>query len=326
MESEVVEGDGGRQRLDSGQVVLALTLGLGLVTFDLLDSGRWAHEVCRFTLGLVERGYNNTRRGKVWIHRTGRVPEVDAWLMPLVWMDVINCLVLGQVPVCRFEVGMDARTDVDKYIGVCAELLAPLFDLCRLLCELRTSGGRCQGHAAAARATLPRELDGIEATVLKWDPRAPKSFAFASTPDEIRAINTQARVFRAATLLVIHRLRYGYGRRGEETRQLCQAILTDIYTLCLGASSGCGRAEDTDPALDYRLSFPFFIAATEVQDVGERIHILEVLPRIVSRTIYPVVSERLRQALVLSWEGSDRPCCLRCLDLLPPGIPPPLLI
>ncbi|KAK3306150.1 uncharacterized protein B0T15DRAFT_219141 [Chaetomium strumarium] len=343
MESELVaNGAGG---LGDQQAVLALTLGLGLVTFDLLDSGRWAHEVCRFTLGLVERGYNsnnnNTRRRRggekkeeeeeeeeewVWRHRTGRVPEVDAWLMPLVWMDVVNCLVLGQVPVCRLEVSTEASRGVDKYVGVCGELLAPLYDLCRLRHELRTLGSQCQGHAATARATLLRELENIEDTVVKWDPRAPEHFSLASTPDELQAIETQAKIFRAATLLVIHRLRYGFGLRDEESRQLRQAILTDIDTLCLGISPGRSRAEDNGPPLDYRLSLPFFIAAIEVQDPGRRIHILDMLPRIMCQTIYPEVSERLRQALVLSWEVWDRRCDLNCFELLPPGTPPPLLI
>jgi hypothetical protein len=322
-----IDADG--ERLGSRQAVLALTLGLGLVTFDLLDSGQWAHEICRFTLGLVERGYSTGcsrgERGEVWVYRTGRAPEVDAWMVPLVFLDVVNCVVRRKLPVCRLEMGMETGRYVDKYLGVCVELLAPLFDLCRLGQELGTLDTRSRGDTKTARATILGELEDIEDTVLRWNPRALKDFTLTSTLNEARAVEIQAKIFRAATLLTIHRLRYGFGTRDAEAKQLSQAIFIEINELYPRISPSSGQDEDNNPSLYYRLSFPLFVAAIEVQDSEERVFILDMLPIIVCEKIYPKVSNRLRQAMSLFWEARDCRCCMDYTDLVPTSLVPLVL-
>ncbi|KAK4038187.1 hypothetical protein C8A01DRAFT_48180 [Parachaetomium inaequale] len=316
-------------RMGIREVVLVLTLGLGLVTFDLSDSGLWAHEVCRFTLGLVERGYYSSRgaiKGGIWVHQAGRVFEVDDALLPPLSMDVYNCLVRRQIPICRLEMGHDEGKRVDKYLGLCGPLLAMLFDICRLSHQLRPSGDPSQTLDAKARDEILGELDGIEDTVLEWDPQVPELFALAASPDEVRGVQGQARIYKIMTLLIIHRLRYAFGTQDDNAYELSQTILAEIEKVYARPSTPGGYVKNSTGQFDYRLSLPFFIAAIELEDPSERIRALDRLQSVVCRKIYPRVVEQLGQALKFVWEARDWQYCTHWFDLLSTGIVPFILL
>lgn len=217
------------------------------------------------------------------------------------------------MPVCRLVMGGGDRV-VDKYIGLCGELLAPLFDLCRLSQKVRALGYHDE--------LVQGELKNAEEAVSRWDPRVPEHFAIASTPNDLRVVETQARVYRAATLLIIHRLCCGFGTQDDEARQLSQTILDDIATIGFRPSPLDGQTADNGGVFDYRLSFPFFIAAVEVQDPEERIQTLELMRSVVCEEMYSEVSEGLRQALRFVWDARDWRCCTHWLDLVPSSMPP----
>lgn len=316
--------EGGRGRgMGRDEVVLALTLGLGLVTFDLLDGGLWAHEMCRFTLGVVERGCRGDRGGEVeegWGWSMGRMVEVDVGLVPLVFMDVCNCVVRRQMPVCRLVAGEGERV-VDKYIGLCGDLLAPLFDICRL--SQRSSG--LEHHEEMARKRILEELKGVEKVVLRWEPDVPEHFALTSTPDELRVIATQVSVYKAAVILLIHRLRYGFGTQNDKARRMSRTILDEIDTICCSSSTLDGQSSKTNGVFDYRLSFPFFVAAIEVQDAEERNQTLDLMRSVVCEEMYSSVGEGLRRALSFVWDARDRRCCTHWFELVPLSMPPYVL-
>jgi hypothetical protein len=315
-----MERDAKEGRFGTREVVLALTLGLGVMMFESMDSGLWALQICRFTLGMVERAYRlpGQERTGVWVHQAGRAPDVDEALVPLVFMDVCNCVVRGQMPICRLEMGHDRP---DKSLGVCGPLLAVLFDICRVSRELRAVGTRSQGLAASSRAALLAELSDIEEALLRWDPPIAEAAAGFS-PDETRGVLIQAKVFRAATLLIIHRLRYGFGRRDAEAKQLAQIILRDIAKICPVTPPPRGHFEDSSPQHDYRLRLPFFVAAIEVEDPTERLETLDQLQGVVSAQMYPHAFERLREALPFAWNVRDRRRCTHWSELLPRSTPP----
>jgi hypothetical protein len=316
-----MERDAKEGRFGTREVVLALTLGLGVMMFESMDSGLWALQICRFTLGMVERAYRvpGEERAGVWMHQAGRAPDVDEALVPLVFMDVCNCVVRRQMPVCRLEMGHDRP---DKSMGVCGPLLAVLFDICRVSVELRTVGTLGQGLAATSRAALLDELSDIEDAVVRWDPPTPEA-AVAFSLDEIRGMMIQAKVFKVATLLIIHRLRYGFGRRDDEAKQLARIILRDIDKICAVPPPPGGQFEDSTPQHDYRLRLPFFVAAIEVEDPTERLQTLDQLRGVVSEHMYPHPFARLREALPFAWDFRDRRRrCTHWADLLPRTTPP----
>jgi hypothetical protein len=307
------------------EVVLALTLGLSLMTFDLLDSGLWAHEMCRFTLGLVERRYysfSGERRGGVWTHRAGRDLVVDAGLVPFVCMDVSNCLMRRQLPLCRLELRSDKEQWVDRYLGLCGPLLAVLFDLCRLSHRLGTLEALSQSLAVPARVAILAELEEIAGTIIQWNPQIPEPLALASTPDEVSGIQAQARIYKTLTLLVIHRLRYGFGTQDDEARQLSRTILNEIDGVYTRQRTASPNGNVQTSLVDHRLRFPFFIAAVELEDLGERTRALGTLRNAACNIIYPQVTERMGQALAFAWNFRDRRRCTHWSDLVPSSMPP----
>jgi len=115
---------GGNVVVASADLVLALVLGLGVVTFDLLGSGLYAHSICRYTLGLMSR----PSLGLDYDGGGGHGGEFESHLLPLIHMDSCNCLVKRQIPAYRLR---PRRPEgVDRYIGFCVSLLPVVYDLC----------------------------------------------------------------------------------------------------------------------------------------------------------------------------------------------------
>jgi hypothetical protein len=83
---------------------------------------------------------------------------VDAGLVPFVCIDVFNCLMRRQVPLCRLELGSNEEQWVDRYLGLCGPLLAVLFDLCRLSHRLGILETLRQSLAAPAKPAVLAEL------------------------------------------------------------------------------------------------------------------------------------------------------------------------
>lgn len=321
-----MEGDVGTGRFGDREAVLAMTLGFGLMTFDLLDSGLWSHEVCRFTLGMLEHGYHSSsseRKEGIWTHRVGATPMVDAGLVPFVCMDVFNCVVSRQMPLCRLEMGAMGHDEahwVDRYIGLCGPILAVLFDICRLSYQLGTLGTSSQSRAGRTRAEILAELEDIANTVLSWDPRILESFALASAPEDVRRLRAQASIYRTTTLLTIHRLRYGFGERDDDARQLSQTIFAEIDGIDACTRSPDGQSGNAQA--DCRLRFPFFIAAVEVVDRAERIQALNKLRAAVWSSLYPQATGRLGHALTAVWYARDWERCTHWFDLASTTMPP----
>ncbi|KXX77837.1 hypothetical protein MMYC01_206974 [Madurella mycetomatis] len=291
------------QLLEMTDLLSAITLGLGIITFDLLDSGLHAHSICRFTLGLAERFHTATQP-------RARIPDLDSALTPLVFMDICNCIIQRQVPVYRLEMEQqnDKSQAVDRYIGLCGSLLPHLFDICHLSYQL----GRCT-NGNTRTADVVRDLQAIRDAIQCWEPPIPVHFVLGSTFDEVRVVKTQAEVYRTAALIIIHRLHFGFGIRDEEARQLASTVLEKIDRIYRHQRSPSNGAE---PPFEYRLGLPFLVAAVELKDGGNRASALERLARVVSRKMYPKVSERLRQGLVSVWEARDRGYCGHWFDLV----------
>ncbi|GAB1312868.1 Transcription factor domain-containing protein [Madurella fahalii] len=292
------------QLLEMADLLSAITLGLGVITFDLLDSGLHAHSICRFTVGLAERFYTAAS----WPRR--RAPELDSALTPLVFMDICNCIIQRQLPVYRLETDRqdDELPAVDRYIGLCSSLLPHLSDICHLSHQLGSgASGRAEGAVA-------RDLQAVRDAIRRWDPPVPAGFVLGSTLDEVRVVKTQAEAYRAAALAIIHRLRFGFGTRDDDARQLAARILEkvdDIYRHHKSPSNGA------EPLFEYRLALPFLVAAVELEGGASRALALQRLGQVVSGKMYPNVSERLRRGLVAIWEARDGGFCGHWFDLVP---------
>lgn len=268
-------GDGTRRNEDLAQ---ALVLGLGVVTFDLLDSGLHAHSICRYTLSLI---YGTGASSRLHL-------ELSEGLLPLVFMDTCNCLVRRKVPVSR-STPLRESACADRYIGLCVPLLTHMYDLCVVSHGL-TGAVDISDHEAV------QKLQALETAIRDWHPILGAEHMKAFTHNELLVMDTQAIIFRTAALLVAHRIQWAFGSAADDlAAEMAETILAGINTLHPPAITAGA------PPFEYRLSLPFLVAAAEMRDSVRRNEALSVLRRVVCEKMYPRVGEGLRQFVQFVW-------------------------
>ena len=305
-------------------LVTVLTLGLGIVTFDLLETGMYAHSISRHTLTLADR---HLCLSTVYPRQRARIMEdVGPNLLPLVLMDTYNCLVRRQVPIMRLQ--LQNTETVDKYIGVCWPLMPHLYDICCLSCRISSLPSATPGQKLEGGLPLDitQGLDVVETALHSWHPSIPARTMRSSTAREVEILETQANIYKSAILLVIHRLRHPLGHEDETAWEWSCIILAGIERLL----SVAARTPDGHTALgqesnfDYRLAFPFFVAAVEVADPIERAAVLDKLSSVVSAELYSHVLGMMRRAIVHIWGNRDEDSGSYLLDIISEG--PPLVL
>lgn len=300
-------------------LVAMLALGLGIVTFDLFETGVYAHSICRNTLTLADR---HLRLSGAYPGQEAAITgDLGANLVPLVIMDTYNCLVRRQVPVIRLQLG-DAET-VDKYIGVCWPLLPHLYDICCLSHRLSSLSPATPGGQLGTdlRLDIGRELNAVETAVFSWRASIPPGTLGSSSAREIEILEIQAEVYRRAILLIIHRLRHPLGSEDETAREWSGAILAGIERLFgVAAQAHDGLAAPVrESNFDYRLALPFFVAAVEVADLAGRDVVLGKLGAVVSGELYHHVLRMMRRAIVSTWNTRDEGGIFYLFDILSEG-------
>ncbi|TLD33724.1 hypothetical protein PspLS_01634 [Pyricularia sp. CBS 133598] len=296
------------------EALVAIYLGIGVVTFDLMDAGRSAHSVARFAIGVVRRA------AKLHLQRRRHTfsPGVDRDLVPLAYLDTCNCLVRRMVPAARLEVG--GPPGVDRYIGVCGSLLPVLYDICELSRDLRALqlakntagkddlGSGCRVGRMVQQCALQQRQQRLHRALEDWQPALPGNFGTAYTPAEQAVMHGQARIHKLTATLILHRLAVtfdqdgGYGGRGPRLAAELLRRMTELYT-------AAGRYPKEERAgvgtFDYRLSLSLVVAAAELTSAGDRRDCLEVkFPLVVSR-LYPEVDRMLREFVGYVWARRD---------------------
>jgi hypothetical protein len=271
------------------------------VTFDLLDSGLYAHSICRYTLGLMSR----PSVGLDYDGGGGHGGEFESQLLPLIHMDSCNCLVRRQIPAYRLR---PRRPEgVDRYIGLRVSLLPVVYDLCCI--SSRLGGARDGGGVSTAGKSYEEDgLSGVEKAVRNWSPSLRKEDATKLTPTEIQVIVTQATVYQTAVLLLIHRLRFPFGVEDEIATSMAASVLDDVRSLyhVPGHLDPEKERDQNSMPFEYRVGLPFLIAAAELQDGIQRTQALEPLGWVVWKRMYPCAGDLLRRFVLYVWEARDR--------------------
>ena len=306
--------------------LLTLMLGLYIITFDLLDSGVHAHSITRFTLGLLMQHLARTGRRAGSAAATAALQRLEYGMVPLVFFDMWNSIVRREVPVCRFAPQTPAV--VDRYLGLCGSLLPHLYDICCLSRDLSETPG---GAAAAGFHERYQELRNV---VLLWEPSIPETAVDSYTPQEIRLINAQVKIYRYTALLVLHRIRYAFGERDETAGGLALTVLTDIESLFSHrlASSPIIGPRLTEPEtrpprggwFEYRLVPAFLVASVELVDPEQRDNVMRRLSPVVCKQMYPNVGFLIREFLPYIWDARDGGYSGHWFDLARDG--PPLVL
>lgn len=227
----------------------ALLFGQAMFVFNILtaDISRTAHSVVRGSL----------ISAKQWYPMLIQYPIMDTVTICPVLIDIVECLARREVPVIRPP--LPDRIIVDRYAGVCSTLLPHLYDLCERSQALKTAG-----LDATFRYTpfSSEYFADIDLAIREWKPATPPHFLDEYDKREIMMMMTQAKTYRLAGLLVIHRLRYPFGVEDETAEQYANSIFSEIQSFAEAAPKG-------STALP--VVFPLVLAMFEVDGPGQDI-------------------------------------------------------
>lgn len=196
---------------------IILMLGQILFVYNVLISWPCTHLIIRNTL-LTTRN---------WYPAMLKTPEWDAATLTPIFVDTIQCLVRREVPVLRLSIG--DRVVVDRFLGVSSSLLPLLYDIC--VCSHRVK----MYAPAPIKPLLPidtREEGDVYSTVERqissWEPVLPPDFFTKYTHVETSALLAQARMYKTAGLILIHRLRHPLGVHDKTGKHYAESILHDL--------------------------------------------------------------------------------------------------
>ncbi|KAH8659874.1 hypothetical protein BX600DRAFT_466870 [Xylariales sp. PMI_506] len=224
----------------------AVLVGLAqiLAVYHVLTTCTSAHPIARSALLSVHDWYPE------FLARS----ELDPITIAPIVVDTVECLVRREIPIVR--VSFHGRCPVDRYFGLGATLLPILYRLCERSYQVKT---------ASAIPIPPEEPHAdpycdIELEIKQWNPNPTPEFFTDFNPLEIVTMLMQARVYRTAALLVIHRLRYPLGVEDEVAALQAESILADL-------TGFVGWAPEYMRGL--AVSLPLLLAMLEIDGPGE---------------------------------------------------------
>jgi hypothetical protein len=234
---------------DVEEAAVVVLLGQALLVYNTLIPSLATQAITRGTLLNV----------KLWYPALLEVPQLDAISLTPVLIDTIDCLIRREVPVVRLP-DLD-RTVVDRFLGISYSLLPLLYDLCELSYEAKSNSDR---------NTLPSQdadkndiYSTIQQQIHAWTPALPSNFFTAYTAWEVTVMLTQARTYRLAALLIIHRLRFPVGTNDFPAQRHAEDILRDLSIL---------KHWPTDAATGVAFDFPLLVGTLEMPERGRELY------------------------------------------------------
>ncbi|KIM93918.1 hypothetical protein OIDMADRAFT_172984 [Oidiodendron maius Zn] len=182
-------------------------LGQGIAAFDMLASGTKSNMLLRYSLTLI----------RPWYSALLRNPSLDPITITPIFWDTVDCLIRREVPIIKFST-RDPQL-VDRVAGLCSTLLPILQELCVASYNTKTQ-------------RYPNDIldpfTGIEQKLLSWSITPPLDITKTYSTSEIRGMRTQALMYRASGLLLIHRLRNPLGIKDNVARSYADNIVLEL--------------------------------------------------------------------------------------------------
>ncbi|KAH7121552.1 hypothetical protein EDB81DRAFT_861483 [Dactylonectria macrodidyma] len=269
---------------DAAAVVM---LGQILVVYHIVVLGTSAHAILRRSLLLV----------KEWYPSLLNEPALYPITITPILIDTIESLIKREIPV--IQAPPDDATDcsiVDRSAGVCLGLIHLQYEVCRIAYRAKTAaiitdGGSSESTSGQYARTNGEELDDIRRRVSNWEPRPSTSFFTCYTKFEVSAMMMQARVYRLATLLIIHRLQYPLGVEDDPAARLAMAIAAELE---------CFVQWVPNDMKGIPIGFPLLVALLEIDGVSEK-----VIRYASPETAEPTYVDQLRAFIQLAKAARD---------------------
>lgn len=179
-------GSMGAASVDEARTTLGLALML--VTYNDLSMGAPTLPISRSALLQVMPWRNHLIRPTT--------EDTDPNIICLLFVEISECLVLGQRPVFRFEAPQE-NSILDRYYGVCHELLPLLYDICLLYNSIRS------GSISLIDTAL--EVECITSLVDQWSPELALELRSDVVVDRRERCHflLQAKAFKSALQLLL---------------------------------------------------------------------------------------------------------------------------
>lgn len=220
-----------------------------------------------------------------WYPMLVNEPALDTVTICPLLLDIVSCLVHREIPI--IEPCIPNRVIVDRYVGISVTLLPLLHQICtrshaaKLAAAAATSptsptssspgggGGGSSNSSDGVASTAwdhtyypPRDCySDLEESIKHWTPSIPPDFFSKYDKSEVQMMTTQARAYRLAALLVIHRLRYPLGVRDDTARRYASKVFAEV-------SSAYDRLPRAGAAA-LPIGFPLFVSMLEIEGPGE---------------------------------------------------------
>jgi hypothetical protein len=262
---------------DEQDLVVALILGVSMITFAMHVADGKPYLISRYTLSLIKA--QNTDLSAL-------DPTTMDLLMCLVSTETFGCLLRSYTPTMRIDFpGKEDR--VDRYLGVSAPMFTLFYDICEICRLIR--------HSEVAVPEMLRLLETVHAAVDQWQPSTPADFLERFTQAEVVGMLAQAKVLRLAALLIIHRLYYPYGEHDKQGRMLSKAII-DEFEMVLQLS------QRSIPCT----GLAYLVACFEISEVEARSSAIEESENVITFSKQAQLSFKTKVNLV--WNARDRGC------------------
>ncbi|RJE25269.1 hypothetical protein PHISCL_02419 [Aspergillus sclerotialis] len=187
----------------SQDALAILMLGQSLAAFDAFVTSAGSMSILRYSLSLVEP----------WYPTFAQDPFSDPVTISPIFWDIACCLVYREIPIIRPI--LRGPPVVDRLAGICTSLLPILYDLC------------VTGYDMRQDPTQVWRLDSIEERIHHWNPDYGSLQSSRFSQIEIASMRTQAIMYKTASLLLIHRLRYPLTHQDETAVSLANEILDE---------------------------------------------------------------------------------------------------
>ncbi|KAF2444895.1 hypothetical protein P171DRAFT_431682 [Karstenula rhodostoma CBS 690.94] len=254
---------------------LCLTLGFALALSVYGAIGVGVAKICHYCLSIT----------RPFIEADTVGLEMESRISILVLLETMECIVYRRTPTLRIE--PRAPGIVDRHLGLCLSLLPCYYDLCSISHSLAN-------HTSTTHTELlHRQLEEIQAHVEKWQPSHPEGFLREFSTSEVVQLLAQARVYRLAALLMIHRLRHPFGRKDGQADIWSREVMMELEL--------AQRISDHPVRF---VALPFIIAAVEIRGKTEREKVLLNVNDYVDQ-LTPVVQKATKTFLGRVWNERD---------------------
>jgi hypothetical protein len=243
----LMEASSSIKHLEDAAVIVLL--GQALLVYNTLIPSPATQVITRGTLLSVKR----------WYPALIKQPYLDAVILTPVLVDTIECLIRREMPVIQLPA--PDRCIIDRFLGVCTSLLPLLYELCERSYQAKMNG--FGEHASPPGAVEDDPYSDVERKIRDWTPELPSSFFATYSALEVSIILAQARSYRIAALLVIHRLRFPLGDEDLVAQYYANDILRELSIL---------KVWPSDAATGLGLDFPLLVATLELPQLGSDIY------------------------------------------------------